>query len=152
MKFTKFALTKLAPKEDGNTAALGYIAIFLPGSKKEYGDIQAFMTLTAEGIGVSDSFSGSFTTKFGIRTELTVDELRTISQFCASRAQDIITAMVDTQKTRRQTYTLTEPFGTVVQEAAHTSLYGGDYFLQEVNLPKRSSKGKAGKAGKAATA
>ena len=147
MKFTKFALTKLAPKEDGNTASMGYITIFLPGSKATMGDLQASMTRTAEGISVANSYECSFTTKFGIRTKLTVDELNTIHKFCASRAQDIITRIVDTQKSRRQTYVLSAPFGVdVVQVAAPSSLVGGDYFLQEVNLPKRSRKGKAATA------
>jgi len=139
MKFQKFALTRPTPKEEGNTNFLGRITVYLPDSKKQYGDLQASMFLSGDGISITNSFSGSFTTKFGIRTELTVDELRTISQFCASRAQDIITKIVDTQRSRRQTYSLSAPFGVdiVVGDSSHvaapTSLVGGDYHIPEVS-------------------
>jgi len=130
MKFTKFALTLCGPKETGNTNFLGRITIYLPDSRKSMGDIQANLFLTAEGISVSNSCSGGFTTKFGIRTELAVDELRTISNFCLSRGLDIVTILRDTQKTRRQTYSLSTPFGVDIPEP--TSLIGGDYYLPSI--------------------
>jgi hypothetical protein len=113
MLFSKFALTRPNPEKKHSENWIGYITIYLPDSKGKLGDIQASMTTNGNGIGVSNSSGGNFTRKFGIRTELNGDELKTLSEFLMSRGTSIVEALAMQDRIRR-TYVLAEPFSSEV--------------------------------------
>ena len=119
MLFNKFALTKPNPSKAHSAGWLGYITVYLPDGAGKLGDIQASMSLSGDGIGVSNSSGGEFTTKFGIRTELKVDELKTLSEFLMARGSNIAESLAVQDKLRR-VYIMTEPFGNTVKAMPET--------------------------------